>query len=449
MTLPADFRKRIDDHLGADAAAFYAELEKKSPTAISVHPRKFNRPVTQKPVLWNPHGYVLAERPAFIYDPWFHAGAYYVQEAGSQLVGALFDRLTLPENPTVLDLTAAPGGKSVLLANRMNGNGVLVSNEVIRSRVGVLRENLTKSGWRNVIITQGDPKNLGEAGALFDLILVDAPCSGEGLFRRDHAAREQWNEDLVQFCAARQKRILADIWPALKPGGYLIYSTCTLNKTENEANIEYLQSTLHAGLAAIQLPSEWNLEQVADAAWYCWPHRTGSEGFFAAVVRKPTDATAREIRLPEEKTVRITAPDGEYLTASTPLTLWKDVIVITTAHQLRLARHLTRFMPVEQCGTPVGVSIGGKFKPDSALALSLHFQHPAIDVAFEQVLAYLCGDGIMPEGAHAGWNAIAYSALPLGWINHLGRRSNNLWPQGWRIRQRPGADVKSPFWETA
>ncbi|MES1226926.1 MAG: RsmB/NOP family class I SAM-dependent RNA methyltransferase, partial [Bacteroidota bacterium] len=200
-------------------------------TSVRVNPnRTFNVEYStlnvQGKVPWSSNGYYLSERPSFTTDPLFHAGAYYVQEASSMfLEEAVKQTCDLSKPLKVLDLCAAPGGKSTLLQSIISNESLLISNEVIKSRVNILSENITKWGAANVVVTNNDPKDFQRLPEYFDLIVIDAPCSGSGLFRKDPEAITEWSSDNVMLCSQRQQRILADILPCLKPGGILIYST--------------------------------------------------------------------------------------------------------------------------------------------------------------------------------------------------------------------------------
>lgn len=451
VELPAAFLDRLQRDYPAEYGqrreAFYAATG----VSVNVHPRKFLRLYPGRMLAWNPIGFLLDERPSFIYDPWFHGGAYYVQEAGSQLVGKVFSMLQLPEHPVVLDLCAAPGGKSVHLANLISGNGVLVSNEPIKGRLGVLQENIVKSGWQNSIITQADPTAFHVHRNLFDVILVDAPCSGEGMFRKSEEAREQWTPDLVRFCAARQSRLLEEVWPALKPGGFLMYSTCTLNALENEAQLEQLLREPDARSVSLSLPEAWGLNPGTSntACWYNWPGNGGGEGFFLGVVQKEGQ-TGGEKSNHGTSNKRLQLPQvNEWLLPETEVLDFDDGIYIITESTRHISSLLKRNIRVVQSGTAVGVLHGQKFKPDPALALSVAFNIAAVTALnLNDSIAFLCGDGVLPAQPREGWNAVAYEGLPLGWINFLGKRSNNLWPAPWRIRKRPKADSPAPFWQS-
>jgi 16S rRNA C967 or C1407 C5-methylase (RsmB/RsmF family)/NOL1/NOP2/fmu family ribosome biogenesis protein len=427
-------------------------FEQPGGVSVNLHPRKFGiaAPGAASAVLWNTRGLFLAPRPQFVYDPWFHGGAYYVQEAGSQLTGTLFSMLQLPAQPTVLDLCASPGGKSVHLSNLLSGTGVLVSNEPIKSRVGVLQENLSKAGWDNLIVTQADPVAFRGHEERFDVILVDAPCSGEGMFRKSEEAREHWSPDLVRFCAARQQRLLDDVWPALKPGGFLLYSTCTLNRSENEGQLETLLQSADAVPVSIKLPAVWGLaEGNSDTScWYHWPENGGGEGFFVGVLQKrgQVDESREPVKQQLVKRKEISRP--AWVSEGAHLVEREEGLYLISERAANLSMQL-HSVRVVHSGTRAGAFMGNKFKPDPELALSVHFNSgKTTPLTLDEALAFLCGDGILPDATTEGWNAVSYQGLPLGWINHLGRRSNNLWPAPWRIRNRPVQPYPLPFWFT-
>lgn len=450
MDLSPEFLTRLQQDYPHDYAKRLAAFSDSLGVSVNRHPRKYTAAFRSQALPWNESGILLQERPAFVYDPWFHGGAYYVQEAGSQLAGKLFSMLEIPEHPLVLDLCAAPGGKTVHLANLLAGRGVLVSNEPIKTRVGVLQENLSKAGWDNCIITQSDPSVFQGLEALFDVILVDAPCSGEGMFRKSEEAREHWSPDLVRFCAARQHRLLEDIWPALKPGGFLLYSTCTLNQQENEAQLDALLKHPDAKTVAVKLPDTWGLaEGKSDTScWYNWPGNAGGEGFFLGLVQKKgqADEQREPSKTSSQKRKETTRP--VWLADTAHLVDMEGSLFAISEAALRPSGQL-KPVRVIHAGTRVGAFIGNKFKPDPELALSVHFNtEKTAALSLDEALAFLCGDGIMPETATEGWNAVSYEGLPLGWINHLGKRSNNLWPAPWRIRQRPKGNLPMPFWQT-
>jgi 16S rRNA C967 or C1407 C5-methylase (RsmB/RsmF family)/NOL1/NOP2/fmu family ribosome biogenesis protein len=451
MQWPEAFYQRVLSRLGLEAASFFTVLDTEPVTAVNLHPLKFNAPLTLAQTPWNPYGRILSERPAFFLDPWWHAGAYYPQESGSQLLAAVLEQLPVPEEPIMLDLCAAPGGKSVLISNFLQGRGALLSNEVIRKRVPVLYENLARNGFANNAISNLDPKELGSCTELFDLIFVDAPCSGEGMFRKHAHASEQWSPELVEFCALRQQRILNDIWPALKPGGFLVYSTCTLNETENEDNLRFLLQQADALPVELTFPESWGLERgsAPTACWYSWPHKTGSEGFFLGIVqKKPSDdntSPGKPLRTAKLNHPLVwlseTAPQAHVFPQQAPALMNNALATLVPA--------LGKFQEgIIVAGTPLGVWIGNKFRPAPEFALSVHLRRETtLALNLTEAVSFLCGMGVLPEAEAPGWYPVAYEGLGLGWINHLGKRSNNVLPQSWRIRQRPTGPVPTPFWQ--
>ena len=282
---PADFINVLHESAGPQRAervlvALAAEPE----VSVRVNPFKLTLaalrehfgPIAGDPVAWAPEeGFYLRERPTFTLDPLFHAGAYYVQEASSMYVGVLFDRAVTQLGRTsglrVLDLCAAPGGKSTQLLSRLDDTSFLVANEVVPARATVLAENIARWGCSNVAVTNSDPSAFTALRGYFDLAVVDAPCSGEGMFRKDERAVAEWSPDNVRLCAARQRRILGDVWPAVAPGGFLIYSTCTFNRMEDEENVAWICEEL--GGTCLEMR-------------HFWPGEDRGEGFFASLIRK-------------------------------------------------------------------------------------------------------------------------------------------------------------------
>lgn len=209
-------------------------------------------------------------------------------------------RVVWPEKPAlVLDLCGAPGGKTTHLMSLLQPGDLLVANEVIRSRARILQENVTKWGIPGVVVTSGDPAAFASLGEIFDLIVVDAPCSGEGLFRKEPRAAEEWSPDHTRLCASRQKRILSEAWKCLRPGGAMVYSTCTFNPDENEENLEWLAQTAGASFLEVVPDPDWGIETSVHGkvtGYRFYPHRLRGEGFFAAVVRKEGHGTAPSLQ---------------------------------------------------------------------------------------------------------------------------------------------------------
>ena len=261
---------------------------------------------------WAEHGYYLESRPSFTFDPLFHAGCYYVQEASSMfLEQALKQTVDLSHPLKVLDLCAAPGGKSTHLLSLISNESLLVSNEVIRSRANILNDNIAKWGCSNVIVTNNDPRDFQRIENYFDVIVVDAPCSGSGLFRRDSEAIEEWSEQNVALCSQRQQRILADVLPALKNGGMLIYSTCSYSKQEDEEICEWLINELKIESLKLKFEENWNVIE-SDDGYRFWPDKVKGEGFFIACFRK-NNGDDEESYFPKVKAEKFSSREMEIL----------------------------------------------------------------------------------------------------------------------------------------
>ncbi|MDR2894862.1 MAG: RsmB/NOP family class I SAM-dependent RNA methyltransferase, partial [Alistipes sp.] len=325
---PPEFEKSLVAELGeGEAAALLAALDGESVTSVRYNPFKLSAlPAGADRVPWNRYGAYLSERPVFTLDPAMHAGAYYVQEASSQFVEWLLrEAVGDPVGMRLLDLCAAPGGKTTLYSTLAGPGGLVVANDVIRQRAAVLADNVKRWGVGNVAVSCNEARDFAAYRHWFDVVAVDAPCSGDGMFRRLPAARTEWSPANVELCAARQRRILADAWDALRPGGVLIYSTCTFNRRENEENVAWLAenfavegvgtptadlataaaaaanlataATAAANLATQNLYAEWgvDVDEVSGIRTYrFWPHRARGEGFFAAVMRKVDGRVKRE-----------------------------------------------------------------------------------------------------------------------------------------------------------
>ena len=350
------------------------------------------------PVPWSPYGRILSERPVFTLDPLFHAGCYYVQDSSAMYVGHLFRKLLdNQDNIRVLDLCAAPGGKTTDLAaslrERCGDDFLLVANEVMKARVGVLDDNVARWGDPNVVVTSVDPAAFARLAGWFDIIVADVPCSGEGMFRKDPRAREEWSPAVVELCAARQRRILADVWPALREGGFLLYSTCTYEAAENDENLAWAAAELGGEI----LPPGAEFEEYGVRRT---PHGhlleagvVPGEGQWAGVLRK-------------------TAPQAVAKKAD-----------LSALHPLR-------------SGLRRGEQVGKDFVPDADYALSIKFDsnaYPAVDVDRQTALRFLHRDALVLPQAAPGYNVITYLGHPLGFVKNIGSRCNNLLPKARRI----------------
>ncbi len=446
--LPAAFAEQMQAQLGAEFPAFLTALAQPTPVSIRLNPRKKGYDTTDLvPVPWCADSFYLPERPSFTLDPLFQAGAYYVQEASSMLLGeALRQSVNLSRPLKVLDLCAAPGGKSTLLASALSPDSLLVCNEVIRSRVSVLRENLDKWGCPNVVVANHDPDEMTNLAGFFDVVLVDAPCSGEGLFRKDPDAVQEWSEASVQLCSSRQKRILSAAANLLDQGGILIYSTCTYNNSENLNNMQYLAGHGFQN-RALTLPDDWGIVEKSsdDAVGYqCYPHRVRGEGFFISAFRKKTFTAvvkldARTFRTIRALRTRDTASASKWLQNPADFSFWEKPNGAVMALPKSLEKtflFLDSALHNKGFGLDMGQFKGQNFIPSHALALSTAVNRnlPAIELSKENALRYFKKENLVFDTPVSGWLLAQYKGLNLGWVKGVGNRVNNYLPKDWRIR---------------
>jgi 16S rRNA C967 or C1407 C5-methylase (RsmB/RsmF family)/NOL1/NOP2/fmu family ribosome biogenesis protein len=399
-------------------------------------------------VPWSRYGFYLAQRPSFTFDPLFHAGCYYVQEASSLfLEQALLQTIDVAQPLKILDLCAAPGGKSTHLQSLLTADSLLVSNEVIRSRVPVLKQNIIKWGSENVVVTNNDPQHFARLEGFFDVVVVDAPCSGSGLFRRDAEAINEWSVDNVQLCCGRQKRILADVLPALKEGGILIYSTCSYSREEDEDVADWL--VMEQGLKNIPLRIDeaWHIVETTSKEgsknYRFFPDKVPGEGFFLSVFKKinPTNeprlkpATLERATASEKATVQKWLQPEAYELFRVPYL--HGVLKKLSADYAVLKNYLN----VQYAGVAIGAVMHGKLVPEHALALSLMLspELPTVAVDYENAIRYLQRNDTTIETSKKGWQTVSYNGHNIGWINALPNRINNYYPKEWRIlKQHPG-----------
>lgn len=399
-------------------------------------------------VSWAKHGKYLAERPLFTTDPLFHAGAYYVQEASSMfLEQALQQTVDLTQPLKVLDLCAAPGGKSTLIQSLLSTQSILLSNEVIKTRVNILSENITKWGAANVIVTNNDPKDFRRLPGYFDVIVVDAPCSGSGLFRKDAAAIEEWSMQNVQLCSQRQQRILVDVIPALKEGGILIYSTCSYSTEEDEAVCDWLTAEMQMESLPLQTQQEWGIvETVSEKAkaygYRFYPDKVKGEGFFIAAFKKLTAVNDTTVSIKaKDKPARLTGKEADIVKSW--LQNASDFFFIKQNEEwIAMPQHIQDDLAliqsslyIKKAGIRVGAVIREDLIPHHELALSTIASAaiPSCEVSVENALQYLRKQDFKMDTAVKGWALIKFGQLPLGWVKVLPNRVNNYYPKEWRI----------------
>ena len=398
-------------------------------------------------VPWCQGGYYLQSRPSFTLDPLLHAGAYYVQEASSMIVSHIV-RQFVTEPVRFLDLCAAPGGKSTLLLDTLPEGSLLVCNEYVRQRSYILAENITKWGRTNAVVTSCDASSFASLGPVFDAMLVDAPCSGEGMFRKDEVAVSEWSRENVAQCAERQRDILSSAWTALKPGGLMIYSTCTYNEQEDELMVDFIKDTLGADLLPMDIDSSWGITD-SGRGLHFYPHKTRGEGLFIAALRKHGELTsAPEVSYVrktkrKDKAAQSQKVDVEALRWLTSPENYEVMphkerfVAIPVAHA-DFIRRMLPFVNVMSCGVALGAFKGKTFIPDTALALSSELDYnkvSAYEAERQEALAYLHRESlILPPSVPKGYVLITYKGQGLGWVKNIGNRSNNLYPEQWRIR---------------
>ena len=462
QSLPTGLLDSLEGLPGFDRASFlYAHHDIPSQASIRFHPLK--SPPEQRTarvqglcrdrvgdftfsnIPWCDEAIGIQPRPAFTFDPAFHAGAYYVQEAASMFLGYA---LTLVcqgmSGLRAVDLCAAPGGKSTHLAT-LPFISSLLSNEIIRTRVSVLFENTVKWGMPHVFISQDDPARIGRLTDSFDLMVVDAPCSGSGLFRRDPEAVKEWSPRHVELCSQRQQRILADALPALAEGGILAYSTCSYSREENEDILDWLVSEMDMESIPIETPGGWGIHTGVSArsgatGYRFYPGERPGEGFFLACLRKRGGAA-----MPSPTPVRRSAwsPQpmpgvGAWLKHSERFLYrehsegWMVIPAELAAHQEVLSSGLS----LRKSGLLLGKIMKGRLNPEHELAMStaLNSDMPSVGLSEEEALRFLRRENILPADASEGWNLVQYDGLPLGWLKAIGHRANNYYPMDWRIR---------------
>lgn len=438
---------RLREQLGDEVDGLENALATEPVVSIRVNPNKWSGPQNTEPVPWCGTGHYLAERPAFTFDPLLHAGAYYVQEASSMLLEqAVLASGLANERIAALDLCAAPGGKSTHLRSLLHADTLLVSNEIDPKRATVLQENLWKWGAANSMVTCAAPQRYAHLQEVFDLVVVDAPCSGEGMFRKDAFAREQWKPALVKQCSAMQHDALEHAWNCLRPGGMLIYSTCTWEIEENEAQVAALMARGGHTIAIPTLP-EWGMQRTSrhgiDAV-RCYPHRVRGEGSFIALLRKAGERTGHAV---PRNTQEVTGTAPWLL----PSRAWN--LIEMNAQQFAIdatwsamVERIRSAVPTWSSGVPYAERKGITWRPHPGLAFAQDLDRSrfhSIPLDHTQAITMLRGNALSTSDAR-GAGLATYQDVPLGWLQGAGDRWNNRWPAAWRIRSaRPSAPLVS------
>ena len=484
--LSADFKKCLEDvFCPEDAGKVLAALECPPSVSVRMNPSKWIADEGKLPkiagsnavgmVPWNGWGYFLEKRPVFTLDPLIHAGVYYVQDSSAMFVGYVFRQMlgwmlkdgSLPQwrNVRVLDLCAAPGGKTTDLAASLReltaDRFILVSNEVMKSRIGTLADNVALWGDPNVVVTSADPAAFANLNGFFDIVLADVPCSGEGMFRKDIEAAEQWSAETVALCASRQRRILADVWPALAPGGLMIYSTCTFNRAENDGNVGWCAEELGGDIIKADCPYEGPVQ--TKHGFVLAPGLVPGEGQYCAVIRKHVGGDVAIFRT--DAFENLTAVDtkncrarkickngnNNHIRANSPLPEEELSKMFTKSVSLKNKNELIVAIPIQietdlkvienslrpvTSGIAVGMVKANRLIPSPDLALSTILSQnafPDAELDKKAALEFLHRDCIRLNNSPLGYMTVSYRSHRLGFVKNIGNRCNNLHPMSRRI----------------
>ena len=460
MQLPEDFIKQTEPLFKAGLWHDYVSaFDDRPPVSIRLNPLKVtgmgvSESLCAGGVPWCTDGIYLTDRPNFTFDPLLHAGLYYVQEASSMFLDRVLRRYVSDGPVKMLDLCAAPGGKSTVARAALPAGSLLVSNEPIRSRAQILAENIMKYGHPDVIVTNNYARDITRSKLMFDVVVADVPCSGEGMFRKDEGAVSEWSVANVEKCWRLQREIITDIWPCLHDGGLLVYSTCTFNTKENEENVRFICDELGAESLPVDIDDKWMitgslLNGFSEPVYRFIPGRTCGEGLFMAVLRKHGSRQSEPARGKDKKSKRIrnekssavlkadclqwitTADDYRQVVSDTSVSL---IPKLWSADYDLAAAGLN----IMTAGVHAGEIKGRDVNPTQALALSSVLRldaFPAVELDYASAIDYLRREAMaMPEGTPRGHVLVTYKKHPLGFVKNIGNRANNLYPAEWKIR---------------
>ena len=449
--LPVAFTERMRKQLGAEEAEkLFAALDATAPVAVRLNPAKCGEDGVWsegEAIAWSRNGRRLKERPSFTLDTAFHAGAYYVQEAASQFIDHIISGEEL-QGKRVLDMCAAPGGKTTIYSTAVGVDGLVVANEYVKSRANILADNVRKWGMGNVLVTNNAPEHLAQFEGWFDLVAVDAPCSGEGMFRKEEVAREDWSEEVVKMCAARQMSIVREAWQSLKDGGLFIYSTCTFDEDEDEGILRTMideMGDVFAPSQRVEIEENWGVvrgEVGAFQTFRFFPHKTDSEGLFVAVARKAESVSQRtpkarkkvmqEVDKTSRKELLRWLQDSEKQTFAQV----GDTIYAYRSEQFKAVQALSENLTAIYSGVAMGQIFKGKLKPDWALSQYVGLERMAVAVEEldeARALDYLRKHDISVGDMAEGVNLLTHKGRALGFAKKVGARCNNLYPNSLKI----------------
>lgn len=452
MNIPEEFISEIQSYENEQMLGLVEALSQ-TEASVSVRANRGKSvaiPQGIEQVPWCENGWYLPCREAFTFDPAMHQGLYYVQDASSMILSHIVSWLTRDAVAPMryLDACAAPGGKTTVAIDSLPAGSLVVANEYVPARAAVLRENVIKWGYPGCVVSKGDTARIGKLSGFFDIIAADVPCSGEGMFRKEPDAVAQWSMGLVRECVERQREIVNNVWQALVPGGYFIYSTCTFNRHEDEEMVQYIVDTYGAESVMVPMRNEWHIAEGVKTDLHCYrflPHQIKGEGLFIAVLHKPVDAEGTVFK--QKKVKPLVAPKiadhiigmakqwlvnpsdfelsqkGDYIIAI-PKTLSRDIMVLSS------------LLDVIHSGIVVGEIKGKDLIPSQSLAMSQALNKEAFatcELDYARAISYLRREAITLDDAPRAYMIVTYSGQPLGFVKNLGNRANNLYPQEWRI----------------
>lgn len=444
--LPKAFVESMRQMLGEDAECLFEALDTDPAVSIRLNSAKPANTFDGVPVGWCRWGRYLEERPQFTLDPLLHGGAYYVQEASSQFVMHLLSKLDL-NGARMLDMCAAPGGKTTIYSTLVGREGLVVANDINHGRAMALADNVQRWGMGNVVVTCNEPSHIGAFTHWFDVVAVDAPCSGEGMFRKMEEARTEWTSSSPEQCAMRQREILQEAWRTLRPGGTLLYSTCTFNPTEDEGIVEWLTKEYGEELEAsdrVETMEEWGIVRSDIGPWQCfhfYPHKCRGEGFFAAIARKRDGAVHRSMPKARRKLFAQLAKTDireieRWVIGNHAFKMVGDDIYAYDANVVDEVVVISEYLSVVYSGVAMGRIFKQKLKPEHALALYVGLNRdvlPVVDVSLSDAQDFLRRHDIAAGQFEEGINVVAYEGVPIGFVKRIGARCNNMYPKDLRI----------------
>lgn len=429
--IPVDFINQLDEIQDIDKGNLLEALDSEASTSIRKNPFKKSSEFKGVELPWSENGFMLETRPQFTLDPKFHGGAYYVQESSSQFLEYLISPYKKEIN-TVLDACAAPGGKTTHLMT-MFPNGLVFSNEINRKRYQILKENIIKSGVSNAFVLNKSTDQIKEMKSQFDLVVVDAPCSGEGMFRKDMKAREEWSLRNVDVCVERQESIIDNLVNVVKPGGFILYSTCTFNHRENDGMVEYIVDQGFELLFLDNVPENITSRRISNGNVFSfYPGKTPGEGFFCALLRK--EAGPNRLAKKSKLKIEDLGNFGFDFTEKMNLVKAGKLEFLWPNSKLSLLNNID-FSLVSDASLVLGELKGKNLVPDHSIALSRYYSGGSIELSLEDSLDYLRRNNLIVKSDEKGMNVVSYKGVNLGWVKVISpTRINNYYPKEWRIR---------------